>query len=192
MLVTGTQELDFEELAKATEYDGGFGKDHPTIVAFWAAVADMPPEEQRRLLMFVTGSKKVTEGSSSIPHGSYPIRRWTGEDFPRIFSLHASGEGALVSMLNALLGSEIQKPCRLLPSVSQRVCCCGKRGRSCSQCAMPSISPLMVNWAHLTLEGQHIFLPCFRFFSAVVSARRLTRYGVVRFLFNSLRPYRTP
>lgn len=61
MLVTGTQELDFEELAKTTEYDGGFDKDHPTVLAFWLAVADMPPEEQRRLLMFVTGSKKVRD-----------------------------------------------------------------------------------------------------------------------------------
>lgn len=61
VLVTGTQELDFGELAKATEYDGGFDKDHPTVQAFWLAVADMPPEEQRRLLMFVTGSKKVRD-----------------------------------------------------------------------------------------------------------------------------------
>lgn len=59
VLVTGTPDLDFDELAKATEYDGGYGKDHPTILAFWAAVEDMPAEEQRRLLMFVTGSKKV-------------------------------------------------------------------------------------------------------------------------------------
>lgn len=61
VLVTGTQELDFEELAKAAEYDGGFDKDHPTVLALWRAVADMPPEEQRRFLMFVTGSKKVRD-----------------------------------------------------------------------------------------------------------------------------------
>lgn len=61
VLVTGTQELDFEELAKATEYDGGFDEDHPTVSAFWRAVAGMPPEEQRRLLMFVTGSKKASD-----------------------------------------------------------------------------------------------------------------------------------
>ena len=59
VLVTGTPELDFDELAQATQYDGGYRGDHPTIKAFWAAVRDMPPEEQRRLLMFVTGSKKV-------------------------------------------------------------------------------------------------------------------------------------
>lgn len=59
VLVTGTPELDFDQLAKATDYDGGYERNHPTVLAFWAAVGDMPPEEQRRLLMFVTGSKKV-------------------------------------------------------------------------------------------------------------------------------------
>ncbi|CAM9972017.1 unnamed protein product [Ectocarpus sp. 12 AP-2014] len=62
VLVTGTSELDFEELAKATEYDGGYGEDHHTILAFWRAVGRMPAEEQRRLLMFVTGSKKAPLG----------------------------------------------------------------------------------------------------------------------------------
>ncbi|CAB1107056.1 unnamed protein product [Ectocarpus sp. CCAP 1310/34] len=62
VLVTGTSELDFEELAKATEYDGGYGEDHRTIRAFWRAVGEMPAEEQRRLLMFVTGSKKAPLG----------------------------------------------------------------------------------------------------------------------------------
>lgn len=59
VLVTGTPDLNFDELSKATEYDGGYGRDHPTIKAFWGAVENMPPEEQRRLLMFATGSKKV-------------------------------------------------------------------------------------------------------------------------------------
>ncbi|CAN0164002.1 unnamed protein product, partial [Hapterophycus canaliculatus] len=62
VLVTGTPELDFKQLAATTEYEGGYGKDHPTMLAFWAAVEDMPPEEQKRLLMFVTGSKKAPLG----------------------------------------------------------------------------------------------------------------------------------
>lgn len=57
--MTGTSELDFGELARATVYDGGYGGSHPTVKAFWDAVGGMPAEEQRRLLMFVTGSKKV-------------------------------------------------------------------------------------------------------------------------------------
>ncbi|CAM9871697.1 unnamed protein product [Ectocarpus sp. 6 AP-2014] len=62
VLVMGTSELDFEKLAKATEYDGGYGKDHRTVLAFWRAVGRMPAEEQRHLLMFVTGSKKAPLG----------------------------------------------------------------------------------------------------------------------------------
>ncbi|CAN0274497.1 unnamed protein product, partial [Ascophyllum nodosum] len=60
VLVTGTSELDFAELAKATEYEGGFEAKHPTVVAFWDAVFHMDPEEQKRLLMFVTGSMKAS------------------------------------------------------------------------------------------------------------------------------------
>ncbi|CBJ31084.1 conserved unknown protein [Ectocarpus siliculosus] len=62
VLVTGTSELDFDKLAKTTEYDGGYGKDHCTILAFWRAVGRMPAEEQRHLLMFVTGSKEDALG----------------------------------------------------------------------------------------------------------------------------------
>ncbi|CAN0069816.1 unnamed protein product [Ectocarpus sp. 8 AP-2014] len=71
VLVTGTSELDFEKLAKATEYDGGYGKGHRTVLAFWRAVGRMPTEEQRHLLMLVTGSKKVrfccADSVSGIP-----------------------------------------------------------------------------------------------------------------------------
>ncbi|CAM9338819.1 unnamed protein product [Ectocarpus sp. 4 AP-2014] len=70
VLVTGTSELDFEELAKATEYDGGYGEDHRTILAFWRAVGRMPAEEQRRLLMFVTGSKKNSRGGDDPAGGA--------------------------------------------------------------------------------------------------------------------------
>lgn len=59
MLVTGTSELDFSELAKTTKYDGGYHEDHPTVKAFWEAVEDMSVEEQKHLLMFATGSTKV-------------------------------------------------------------------------------------------------------------------------------------
>ena len=66
VLVTGTSELDFAELAKATEYEGGFEAKHPTVVAFWDAVFHMDPEEQKRLLMFVTGSMKASRVDSLL------------------------------------------------------------------------------------------------------------------------------
>lgn len=59
VLATGTSELDFGELAKATRYDGGYHADHPTIKSFWEAVQEMQVQEQKKLLMFATGSTKV-------------------------------------------------------------------------------------------------------------------------------------
>ncbi|CAN0120978.1 unnamed protein product, partial [Laminaria digitata] len=85
VLVTGTPELDFDELAKATLYDGGYGGDHPTIKAFWGAVRDMPPEEQRRLLMFVTGSKKAPLGG--LGKLSFKIQR-AGPDTDHLPTAH--------------------------------------------------------------------------------------------------------
>ncbi|CAM9423866.1 unnamed protein product [Scytosiphon promiscuus] len=85
VLVTGTPELDFKQLAEATEYEGGYDKDHPTMLAFWGAVEDMPPEEQKRLLMFVTGSKKAPLGG--LGKLSFKIQR-AGPDTDHLPTSH--------------------------------------------------------------------------------------------------------
>lgn len=66
VLVTGLSELDFGELAETTKYDGGYSADHPTVKSFWKVVGKMPVEEQKRLLMFATGSKTVCAPSPSF------------------------------------------------------------------------------------------------------------------------------
>ena len=53
--------------ANAT-YDGGFTKEHPTARAFWKVVHGMSADEQKRLLLFVTGSGKAPIGGlRSLP-----------------------------------------------------------------------------------------------------------------------------
>lgn len=69
--MTGLSELDFGELSANCKYDGGYSADHPTIKAFWSAVKEMPTEEQKRLLMFATGSKKVCRGRGGCMYQSY-------------------------------------------------------------------------------------------------------------------------
>ncbi|CAM9992656.1 unnamed protein product [Choristocarpus tenellus] len=59
LLVAGTPQLNMDDLAKVTKYEGGYGPDHPTIQNFWEVVKGMNLEDQRQLLMFATGSKKV-------------------------------------------------------------------------------------------------------------------------------------
>lgn len=59
LLVCGSQRLDFYELQQGTQYHGGYHRSHETIRWFWQVVAEMPIEQQKRLLFFVTGSDRV-------------------------------------------------------------------------------------------------------------------------------------
>ena len=46
--------IDVGDLARSAAYSGGYGPDHPTVVALWQAVNEFTEEEQRDLLRFVT------------------------------------------------------------------------------------------------------------------------------------------
>lgn len=50
------QQFDFDELEKATEYEGGFTDKSQTIVDFWAIVHALPMEYKKKLLEFTTGN----------------------------------------------------------------------------------------------------------------------------------------
>lgn len=49
------QQFDFNELEKATEYEGGFTSKSQTIVDFWTLVHALPMESKKKLLEFTTG-----------------------------------------------------------------------------------------------------------------------------------------
>lgn len=59
LLISGSVELDYEELEKATEYDDGYSKDHIVIKNFWEIVHAMTYDQKKKLLMFVTASDRV-------------------------------------------------------------------------------------------------------------------------------------
>eukprot|EP00057_Strongylocentrotus_purpuratus_P032008 XP_786362.2 PREDICTED: ubiquitin-protein ligase E3A [Strongylocentrotus purpuratus] len=62
LLVCGSKNFDFNELEKATEYDGGYTSTSPTIRYFWEIVHSMDEDQKRKLLMFTTGSDRVPVG----------------------------------------------------------------------------------------------------------------------------------
>ncbi|PNF21690.1 Ubiquitin-protein ligase E3A [Cryptotermes secundus] len=64
-LVCGSKNFDFNELEEATEYDGGYTLDSPTIRNFWEIVHKMSLESKRKLLQFATGSDRVPVGGLS-------------------------------------------------------------------------------------------------------------------------------
>ncbi|KAL0219016.1 hypothetical protein P9112_004669 [Eukaryota sp. TZLM1-RC] len=61
LIVCGEQEMDFKALERRTIYDG-YSADSATIKAFWNLIHDLPPEQQRKFLQFVTGSSRVPVG----------------------------------------------------------------------------------------------------------------------------------
>ena len=63
-LVCGSKVFDFAELEAATEYDG-YTVDSATVRNFWQVAHALPPESQRRLLQFTTGSDRVPVGGLS-------------------------------------------------------------------------------------------------------------------------------
>lgn len=55
LLVTGQKDFDFNELEKATEYEGGYTEKSQIILGFWEIVHALSLESKRKLLEFTTG-----------------------------------------------------------------------------------------------------------------------------------------
>ncbi|CAF1329352.1 unnamed protein product [Rotaria sordida] len=62
LLVAGSQVLDFNQLASAAAYDGGYTKDSPTIKNFWSILMTFTDEQKRKFLRFTTGSDRAPIG----------------------------------------------------------------------------------------------------------------------------------
>lgn len=52
------QDFDFNELEKATEYEGGYTEKSKIIIDFWEIVHALSMESKKKLLEFTTGKKK--------------------------------------------------------------------------------------------------------------------------------------
>lgn len=60
------QEFDFNELEKATEYDGGYTEKSQIIIDFWNIVHSLPLETKKKLLEFTTGKAHFRMNDISI------------------------------------------------------------------------------------------------------------------------------
>ncbi|KAL0217326.1 hypothetical protein RCL1_007907 [Eukaryota sp. TZLM3-RCL] len=75
LIVCGEVQMDFKALERRTAYDGyspssptismKFSFKNLTLEAFWRIVHDLPAEQQRKLLQFVTGTDRVPVGGLS-------------------------------------------------------------------------------------------------------------------------------
>ena len=63
LVVVGQRDLNFKDLQRTCRYEGGYHPAHPTVLAFWKVVhTELSPKEQRRLLLFATGSSRAPVG----------------------------------------------------------------------------------------------------------------------------------
>ncbi|XP_043466153.1 probable E3 ubiquitin-protein ligase HERC4 isoform X1 [Leptopilina heterotoma] len=58
-VVVGNENYDWEELEKNASYKEGYTKNDPTIVSFWKIFHELPLEEKRKFLLFLTGSDRI-------------------------------------------------------------------------------------------------------------------------------------
>jgi len=94
LLVTGTPELDFYALEKASDYEGGYDKDSPVVTNVWKWVQSASLSTQESFLKFCTGSSKAPIGGlSEMP---FKIQR-AGADSMQLPTAHTCFNTLLVS-----------------------------------------------------------------------------------------------
>ncbi|XP_046391938.1 probable E3 ubiquitin-protein ligase HERC4 isoform X1 [Ischnura elegans] len=57
--VVGNEEYDWDELERETEYKNGYSSSHPTIRLFWEVFHEMPLDQKKKFLLFLTGSDRI-------------------------------------------------------------------------------------------------------------------------------------
>uniref|UniRef100_A0A0B7B3C0 HECT domain-containing protein n=2 Tax=Arion vulgaris TaxID=1028688 RepID=A0A0B7B3C0_9EUPU len=58
-MVVGNEDYDFLEFEKNTDYKGEYHRYHPTISIFWEVFHEMPLEDKKKFLLFLTGSDRI-------------------------------------------------------------------------------------------------------------------------------------
>ncbi|CAN7938426.1 unnamed protein product [Ixodes hexagonus] len=59
ILVVGSENYDWADLEKNTEYKNGYNPNHPTIRMFWRVFHGLDYEEKKKFLLFLTGSDRI-------------------------------------------------------------------------------------------------------------------------------------
>lgn len=73
-VVIGNENYDWEELERQAEYKNGYTVDDPTIRLFWSVFHELPEEEKKKFLLYLTGSDRVPiKGMSEIKIFFQPV-----------------------------------------------------------------------------------------------------------------------
>jgi E3 ubiquitin-protein ligase HERC4 len=70
----GNENYDWEELQRGAEYKNGYSENDETIRMFWEVFHELPEQEKRKFLLFLTGSVRIPiQGMKAIKVLSAPI-----------------------------------------------------------------------------------------------------------------------
>lgn len=58
-VVVGNENYDWEELQRNATYKEGYSANDPTINLFWQVFHELPLEEKKKFLLFLTGSDRI-------------------------------------------------------------------------------------------------------------------------------------
>lgn len=73
-LVVGNENYDWEEFERNAEYKNGYTSHDSTIKLFWEVFHELPLEEKKKFLLFLTGSDRIPlQGMKAIKVGVYDI-----------------------------------------------------------------------------------------------------------------------
>ncbi|KAL5017996.1 hypothetical protein ScPMuIL_003718 [Solemya velum] len=74
-LVVGNENYDFLELEKNTEYKGEYHRYHDTIKIFWDVFHEIPIEEKKKFLLYLTGCDRIPiAGMKSVKMMIQPVK----------------------------------------------------------------------------------------------------------------------
>ena len=98
LLICGSPVLNFHDLEKVTQYDGGYTKDSPTVVNFWSVLHELDLEQKKRFLFFTTGSDRAPVGG--LADMAFFIMKH-GEDGDQLPSAHTCFNHLLLPPYNS-------------------------------------------------------------------------------------------
>ncbi|KAI0561213.1 HECT-domain (ubiquitin-transferase) [Gracilaria domingensis] len=80
LLISGkTGQIDLRDLQRNTNYSGGYDENTPVIKWFWEVMAELDPEDQSKMLKFVTSSPRAPLLGFSYLVPSFCIHRAEGD-----------------------------------------------------------------------------------------------------------------
>ncbi|TVU51492.1 hypothetical protein EJB05_02924, partial [Eragrostis curvula] len=82
ILISGTSEVDVDDLERHTIYDG-FNKDDTTVQLFWEVFREIPAADQKKLLRFVTSCPRAPAGGFEYLNPNFTILR-CGDDVEQL------------------------------------------------------------------------------------------------------------